>query len=213
MSKRSILFAIDLLLSAIVFAGLMYYSVVSYLFATYDPFSYAACDIESYIASSGGITLDLRSDLTTSVVIPEGTAVHVIGIFEDGTVDVDRVDIDMDFDQDTLDKLAIHPVRTHGGIFSGKDSIYESDLFWKRISVDDLDSVELHTKADNLSFMHEHIRMIIVIIVAAVSVAFAASLVIMVRKPISSPVIRAVAPWVTCIALTVICNILLKLVG
>ena len=213
--KRKIFIIVNLMLSSLVFLVLLYFFILGQECEYPRVGCYEACDIQTTTTEDIDLSYEIfrhRTDgnITRNVelIIPANISVHICGVFSDGTVEIDDIDMDIELDQEILELLEHHQTRMLGwsGISKENNSLYGSDLFWGKISVNQLDSDELVQMYKKLAFKPDHIDDFWNISTIASIVLFAASSIFITRKKRIPLAIKIIFPWIMGLIIIVLQN-------
>lgn len=209
--KRRIILVVNMLFSLLVFLGLLYYVVNGQKWEYPSSPYYEACDIRTTTTEDIDLSYEIYrrrvdGNITRNVelVIPANTSVHICGVFSNGTVEIDDIGMDIELDQEIIELLQDYPHRWRGGAFNKTGSLYETSLFWGKISVNQLDSDELTKMHRRLAFKPDHIDDFWNISTIVAIALFAVSSFFITKNERVPLAIKIIIPWIMSLIIVVL---------
>ena len=209
--KHKIFIIVNLMLSSLVFLVLLYFFILGQEREYPRVGCYEACDIQTTTTEDIDLSYEIfrhRTDgnITRNVelVIPANTSVHICGVFSSGTVEIDDIGMDIELDQEIIELLQDYPHRWRGGAFNKTGSLYETSLFWGKISVNQLDSDELTKMHRRLAFKPDHIDDFWNISTIVAIALFAVSSFFITKNERVPLAIKIIIPWIMSLIIVVL---------
>ena len=114
--------------------------------------------------------------------------------------------------QESIQLLDDHPVRSHGDSLAENNTVFESELFWRKIHVNQIGPDELAQLHSKVAFKSEHIGEYRVISTIVAALVFLGGSILIIRKENIPSVAKLAVPWLMCLIVVVLYNVVFKVV-